>query len=252
MSMTVLRGAEPNASRQSSEDSAVARRQRILLEALTLWDSIFVGQEKRDLELIAASYARILAPLSLQQLARACSLVLARCRFFPVPVEILELVGEGVAQGLELEAHSAWQALLIDIENWSVGRDAHGKPLPKKKIIRANPPSETCPNCAGIGWAYDDQENRAKSVHRCVCTGPRTESVPELPPATLYALSCVGGYRNVRENANGERGSWIQREFITGWLYFQKSGGLEHPVGKSDAALLGEIERKSGIKLLER
>ena len=33
----------------------------------------------------------------------------------------------------------------------------------------------------------------------------------------------------------------------------QKTGGLKHlPAAKTDAALLGEIERKSGIRLLKR
>jgi hypothetical protein len=237
----------------SNEGSPDYERQRILIESLAVWDSIFPGADKRDLELIAVAYAKVLGRVSPEQLARACSLVLERSRFFPTPAEILELAGEPLVQGLELEAQRAWVGLLDDVEEWASYRDAKGEPLPRKRTIRTKPASPDCSQCEGTEWAHVDPRDRAQGVFPCPCTGPRQEGSPQLPSATLYALSRLGGYRALSEDLYGERASWLQREFVAAYVYFQKTGGLKHlPAAKTDAALLGEIERKSGIRLLKR
>jgi hypothetical protein len=219
-----------------------------------LWDSIFPGQEKRDLEVIGRAYGKILEQLSVEQLDRACTKALERCRFFPLPSELLELAGEPAMQSIELEAHKAWQSFLEDVEHWATSRNAAGEPLAAEpKIIARRAPDDDCPDCAGMGWVKVDPSEPARGVVRCRCTNPGPESVPELTPATLYALRQLGGYAVVAEQIHGERAAWLQKEFIAAHIYFSRTSGLEHlPVGKSDAALLAEIEDKTGIRLLKR
>jgi hypothetical protein len=237
----------------SNEGSPDHDGQKILMESFALWHSVFPNGEKRDLEVMLVAYAKVLAPLSAEQLARACSLVLERSRFFPTPAEILELVSEPVIQGLELEAESAYEVLLRDFEEWADYRNAKGEPLKKPRIVWSKEPCESCPQCGGTAWCRVDEEDRSNVVRPCPCADPREGCAPHLPAATLYALRRLGGYRAVSEEVSGQKvTSWIHKQFIDAYLYYRKTGGLAHlPAAKTDAALLNAIVEKAGVRLLK-
>ena len=249
---SVSSNVELSGSQRQREDSTAARRQRILLEAITLWDSIFPGQERRDLELIAAAYGRILSKLSPERLEEACAKVLERSKFFPPPSEILELAGEAVVAGVELEAQQAWIDLVEDFERWGDDRDDQARPVGGKRVVGQRPAKSDCPECQGTGWSPIEVEGRGRCVRRCECTQPITQSPPELPAATLYALKRVGGYHTLREEANTSKGAWLRRDFIDSYVYCRKTNGLQHlPPAKTDAALLAEVQQQTGSKLLK-
>lgn len=239
----------PRESRPWSAGST-ACRQKMVMAALVLWDSIFPNQEKRDLEVISAAYQKILEPLSVEQLEWACTKALERCRWFPLPAELVELAAEPAVQSLELEGERAWQELLWDFDKWGGYRDAEGQPLKGVQAIPTKPPRQDCELCTGMGWCPAEGTNRVK---RCPCTEPRQERAPELPAATLHALRTLGGYCAVAEEINNARASYLHKQFLEAYLYHRKTSGLHHlPAAKSDAALLSEIEGKAGIRVLER
>jgi hypothetical protein len=226
------------------------RRRRILIKAIALWDAIYPGQERRDLELITASYQKQFERLSPEQLEFACAKTFERLKFFPTPAEIFEFACELETQGLELEAARAWQTVLHDFREWGRCRDSHGKPLPGRTMATRRPRKD-CPHCDGTGFAQLDPNDSQRRHGRCVCTVPAFRRAPELPAATTYALDRLGSYETVARGAGGDQARFLQKDFVEAWLYFRRTDSLEHlPAGKTDAALLKSIEHKAGRPLL--
>ncbi|MGA2076709.1 MAG: hypothetical protein ABSH52_24745 [Terriglobia bacterium] len=247
---TVSNSVETRGSLPQREDSSVQRR-RILLETLTIWDAIFPGQERRDLELIGRAYALALEGLSPEQLALACRKVMERARFFPTVAEILELAGEPLVQSLELGAARAWESLLLDFDEWGPDRTSTGQPLRKEKIVLSRRAQTDCKLCGGTDWCSVEQDG-VHWMKPCPCTEPRKELVPQLPEATLYALRTLGSYGAVREEVGGPRASFLHKQFVQEYVYYLRTSRLRHlPAAKSDAALLAEIEQKAGLRLLK-
>jgi hypothetical protein len=245
-----LNSGEKNDSPPSSTKSK-AQCAKILLEALTLWDGVFPGQDRRDMELIARTYLKGLEQLSPHQLATACAKVLERTRYFPTIAQILELAGEPGAQSVDLDAEREWQSLLRDFDEWGSHRTSSGSPLKATKISWGKRADQNCAECTGLGWC---PMTDSVGVHRwmpCLCTNPRRERVPELPPATIFTLSRLGGYYVVRDQVSREHGSFLRKDFLDAFVYYRRTGALAHqPVGKTDAVLLDEIQKQTGVRVL--